>query len=583
MSRSIVILAVFAAVCLIEAEGLKMPSGKGIRAKIGHAREDSKLFVTSAEVSQRENIEKNAKGLLFMPKIESETLIQSVLAGATVSLAMIPEAVSFAFVAGVSPLVALWSTVLLGFTAAAFGGRPGVMSGASGACSVVIAALVASHGSAYLSACVILAGLLQAAAGVLGLGKFIRLVPHPVMLGFVNGLAVVMTRAQLSHFRDAGGAFLMGSQGYLMWGLTALTMALIQMIPKVTKKLPPSLGSIFIVTAITKIFKLPAVTLASIAGADTFTGGLSVLPKLGLPAVPFSMATLKTIFPYAGVMAAVGLIESLLTVQLVDGLLDDGKKGSTKMECIGQGAGNIASGLFGGQGGCALVGQSIINVESGGANRIAGMAMASLLGIGIVAAAPLLGSVPIASLVGTMLLVCKQTFAWSSLRLVGRVPNIDIAIILAVSYITVVKDLAVAVGMGTVMSALNFAWKQSVTITSRESVDATSGWKRYAMDGPLFFGSTGKFGDLFSPKDDPEDVIIDFGASRVYDQSALVAINTLCEKYGAMGKKVHLQHLSRDCGELLKQAAGGELPPYELLEADSSSDPVYSPAVERNA
>lgn len=567
-------------VFLAASEALQSPM-KALVKKLQAKKNISKLFITSAEVSQRENIEENAKGLLFMPKIESDTLIQSVLAGATVSLAMIPEAVSFAFVAGVSPLIALWSTVALGFMAAAFGGRPGVMSGASGACSVVIAALVASHGNAYLSACVILAGLMQASAGLLGLGKFIRLVPHPVMLGFVNGLAVVMTRAQLSHFKDASGALLKGSQGMLMWGLTALTMALIQLIPKLTKKLPPSLGAIFVVTSLVKLLKLPAVTLASIAGEATFTGGLSVLPKLALPAVPFSMTTLKTIFPYASVMAAVGLIESLLTVQLVDGLLDDGKKGSTKMECIGQGVGNVASGLTGGQGGCALVGQSIINVESGGATRIAGMAMSALLGLGIVAAAPLLGSVPIASLVGTMLLVCKQTFAWSSLRLMGRVPSVDIAIILAVSYITVVKDLAVAVGVGTVMSALNFAWKQSVAITSRESVDQGSGWKRYALDGPLFFGSTGKFSDLFAPKEDPEDVIIDFGGSRVFDQSALVAINTLCEKYGAQGKRVHLQHLSRDCGDLLKQAAGGKLPPYELLEADRTSDPVYSPAVDR--
>jgi sulfate permease, SulP family len=274
----------------------------------------------------------------------------------------------------------------------------------------------------------------------------------------------------------------------------------------------------------------------------------------------------------------VGLIESLLTQNLVDGMMDDGKKGSTKRECIAQGLGNIASGITGGQGGCALVGQSIINVESGGSTRLAGMAMAILLGLGIVNAAPILGSVPIASLVGTMFLVCKQTFAWSSLRLIGRVPNVDIAIILAVSYITVVKDLAVAVGAGTVMSALNFAWKQSVAITSRESVDTNSGWKRYRLDGPLFFGSVSKFADIFSPKEDPTDIIVDFTSTRVVDQSALVAINSLCERYGALGKTVHLQHLSKDCGELLQKEAGGKLPPYELLETDKSTDPVYGVA-----
>ncbi len=569
-------LKILVIVCFL-AVALALKPQQGLRSKSTNHRMDSKLHISAAEISQVENPEQNAKGLLFMPKIEGDKFMQGVLAGATVSLAMIPEAISFSFVAGTNPLVALFSTVSLGFMAAAFGGRPGVMSGASGACSVVVAALAASHGTGYLSACVILAGMLQCLSGALDLGKFIRLVPHPVMLGFVNGLAVVMTRAQLSHFMDGSGKLLLNTQGYIMWGLTALTMALIKLIPKVTTKLPPSLGAIFVVGSLVKLLKIPAVTLASIAGADTFTGGLSVIPKLRLPAVPVSLATLKTIFPYAAVMAAVGLIESLLTVQLVDGMLDDGKKGSTKKECIGQGIGNIFSGILGGQGGCALVGQSIINVESGGATRVAGMAMASLLAMGIVFAAPLLGSIPIASLVGTMLLVCKQTFAWSSLRLVGKVPAVDIAIILAVSYITVVKDLAVAVGVGTVMSALSFAWKQSIAITSRESNDKTNGWKRYSLDGPLFFGSTGKFADLFDVKNDPEDVIFDFGATRVFDHSALEAINNICGKYGALGKKVHLQHLSKDCGDLLKAAAGGALPPYEMLESDSREDPVYSP------
>lgn len=562
---------------LVLAVALSLQPQQGILKSHHGLRKHTKLYVNAAEISRAENPESNAKGLLFMPKIEGENFMQGVLAGATVSLAMIPEAISFSFVAGTNPLVALFSTVSLGFMAAAFGGRPGVMSGASGACSVVIAGLVASHGTGYLSACVILAGMLQCLSGVLDLGKFIRLVPHPVMLGFVNGLAVVMTRAQMSHFLDSSGKLLLNTQGYIMWGLTALTIALIKLIPKITTKLPPSLGAIFMVGSLVKLFKIPAVTLASIAGADTFSGGFSVIPRLGVPAVPVNLATLKTIFPYAAVMAAVGLIESLLTVQLVDGMVDDGKKGSTKMECIGQGIGNMFSGILGGQGGCALVGQSIINVESGGANRVAGMAMSSLLAMGIIFAAPLLGSIPIASLVGTMLLVCKQTFSWSSLRLVGKVPAIDIAIILAVSYITVVKDLAVAVGVGTVMSALSFAWKQSVSITSRESDDPATGWRRYSLNGPLFFASTGKFNDLFDPKNDPQDVIFDFGGSRVFDHSALEAINAVCDKYGTLGKKVHLQHLSKDCSEMLKQAAGGALPPYEIIDSSTKEDPVYTP------
>ena len=426
--------------------------------------------------SQVESISTNAKLLQPFGAIDvdalKDTVPQSLAAGLAVSLAMVPEAVSFAFVAGVNPLVGLWTTVVLGFFAAAFGGRAGMCSSASGACSVVVAALCASHGPACLSACALLAGVLQIAAGMLKLGRFVRLIPHPVMLGFVNGLALVMFKAQLVHFQDAAtGTFLnvMTKSGAAMYGLMAFTMVLVLLIPKIKalKAVPPSLGGVVTATIVSKLLKLPVKTLADVAGAETFRGGLAVLPKVGLPAVPFSVDTLNAALPFAIPMAAVGSIESLLTMQLLDGIADDGKRGSTSKENIGQGIGNMCSGLTGGIGGCALIGQSLINMESGGGkSRLSGMSMALFLGMGIVAAAPLLANVPIATLVGVMLLVCQGTFNWSSLRILNRIPRLDALIIGLVSYTTVAHDLAKAVVAGTIASALELAWKLSTSISA---------------------------------------------------------------------------------------------------------------------
>mmetsp|Transcript_10748 Transcript_10748/g.22842 ORF Transcript_10748/g.22842 Transcript_10748/m.22842 type:complete len:624 (-) Transcript_10748:245-2116(-) len=405
---------------------------------------------------------------------------KSLAAGLAVSLAMIPEAISFSYVAGVSPLVGLWTTVLLGFVAAAFGGRPGICSSASGACSVVVAPLCAAMGAPYLSVCALLAGILQIVFR--STGKFIRLVPHPVMLGFVNGLTVVMIRAQLGHFRDASsGAFLSLSSaaGQSMIGLSVLTAALVRLIPKVPalKSIPPTLGAVTLCSVLQKLLKLPGVkTLADVSGADTFRGGWSVLPKLSMwpSTVPFSLETLKIVLPYAITMAAVGAIESLLTVQLVDGIMEDGSS-STKQECIGQGLGNIAAGLTGGIGGCALLGQSIINVESGGGfSRLSGMSVSVFLALGILAGAPLLANIPIAALVGVMFTVCQSTFSWSSLRIIHKIPRLDAFVIFLVSFVTVRDDLAKAVVVGTVASALGFAWKQSTEITSTNSSIATT-------------------------------------------------------------------------------------------------------------
>ena len=515
-----------------------------------------------------------------------QAALKNVLSGFTVSLAMIPEAVAFAFVAGVSPIVGLQTAAVMGLFAAAFGGRGGIVTGASGACAVVVTSLVASHGPAYLSACVLLAGLLQISAGILGYGKFIRLVPHPVMLGFVNGLAIVMTRAQLSHFAAPLAAGLLSAKSLTMAGLTALTMALVKLVPRLTRRVPPSLAAVGIVTLLSNGLGLPATTLVDVAGEGAFSGGLAVLPKFGLPALAAltanPLAVLAVVAPYALTMATVGLVESLLTLQLVDGLVDDGTRGSTSGECVGQGLGNVASGLTGGMGGCALIGQSLINVQSGGTSRLSGIAMALFLGLGLVSAAPQLGKVPIAALVGVMLLVCQSTFSWSSLRLAGRIPKTDLLCIALVSFVTVTRDLAQAVGIGTIVSALSFTWKLSTRIRARVEPATKKAWRTYFIDGPLFFGSVQTFGGLFAPKEDPKDVVVDFIDSRVMDHSALVAINELAERYGAAGKRVHLRHLSSDCAGLLENL-NGELPPYEIIETDPESDPVYEVAEDYSA
>lgn len=546
--------------------------------------------------SQVESIVSNSKSLqdrdVEVPVRESAKYIQAMAAGLAVSLAMVPEAVAFSFVAGVSPLVGLWTTVTLGFTAACFGGRAGICSSASGACSIVVAALCVSHSPIYLSACAILAGLLQVGGGLLGLGKFIRLVPHPVMLGFVNGLAIVMTQAQLPHFKNPlTGAFLnpLDPAGRAMYGVTTATMILVKLLPKLklTRKIPPSLGAVTLATILATLLKLPVKTLADVAGASTFKGGLSVLPKIGIPAVPFTLATLKIILPFAITMAAVGSIESLLTMQLLDGIADDGKRGSTSREVMAQGLGNVVSGLSGGIGGCALLGQSIINMQSGGGiSRLSGMSMAIFLALGIVGAAPLLGAVPVASLVGVMLLVCQSTFSWSSLRVFNKIPKIDAFIIVLVSFVTVKDDLAKAVVAGTIASALGFAWKQSTSISASANIVPGSKGdvieKEYKLSGPLFFGSTLQFSSLFDIKSDPNDIIIDFTKSRIYDHSALEAINSLSDRYGAIGKRVRLRHLSSDCAQLLGKLHKGGLPPYEIIQSDPQTDPDYGVAMEYN-
>jgi SulP family sulfate permease len=490
------------------------------------------------------------------------------LSGLTVALALVPEAVAFAFVAGVHPLVGLYAAFLVGLITALFGGRPGMISGATGALAVVMVALVAEHGVEYLFATVVLMGILQIIAGVMHWGKFIRLVPHPVMLGFVNGLAIVIFLAQLTQFKDpaSGGAeWLGGSSLYLMLALVVLTMVIIWGMPKITSIIPAPLAGIGIVAVLVITLGLDVPRVGDMASIE---GGL---PQWHVPLVPLNLETLEIIFPYAVILAAIGLIESLLTLNLVGEIT--GKRGGASQECIAQGASNVVTGFFGGMGGCAMIGQSMINVKSGGRTRIAGIAAALFLLLFIVVASPLIEQIPLAALVGVMFMVVIGTFAWNSLKIMTKVPAMDAFVIVLVTVVTVMTDLAIAVVVGVIVSALAYAWNNARRIHAytRES-ESDAGAKVYEIEGPLFFGSTDGFIELFDISNDPDRVIVDFARSRVVDQSALQAIEALAGKYEAEGKTLVLRHLSRDCHQLLTKAGH--------LMVDSDDDPEYQVAVD---
>ncbi|MBL4588930.1 MAG: SulP family inorganic anion transporter [Alphaproteobacteria bacterium] len=485
------------------------------------------------------------------------------LSGLTVAFALVPEAIAFAFVAGVEPLVGLYAAFMVGLITSIPGGRSGMISGATGALAVVMVSLVAQHGVEYLFATVVLMGILQMLAGIFSLGKFIRLVPYPVMLGFVNGLAIVIFLAQLGQFKIDGAW--MGEQAMgLMLSLTVLTMAIIWLFPKLTKAIPSPLVAIVTITAIVIGLNLDTRTvgdLASIAGS---------LPSLHIPSVPFDMETLTIIFPYALILAAIGLIESLLTLRLIDEMTET--RGRTAQECVGQGVANIATGFFGGMGGCAMIGQSMININSGGRGRLSGITAALVLLAFILFASGLIEIIPLAALTGVMMMVVIGTFAWGSIRLFRKIPKEDFIVIIAVTAITVATDLAIAVIVGVIISALVFAWKSAHHIWISQGKD-TNGTRVYSLYGPLFFGSVTSFKDLFEPKDDPDHVIIDFKNTRVWDHSALQAIDELVEKYNKLGKKLQLVHLSSDCKLLLKNAS-------HMVELDTIEDPHYGIVVD---
>lgn len=486
-----------------------------------------------------------------------------ILSGLTVALALVPEAVAFAFVAGVEPLVGLYAAFMVGLLAAIFGGRPGMISGATGAMAVVMVALVATHGVEYLFAAVVLTGLIQMGAGLLRLGKFIRIVPHPVMLGFVNGLAIVIFLAQLQHFQvpSEGGVkqWMHGDALMIFVGLILLTMFITHYLPKLTGAFPSSLAAIIVVSLLALGLNLNTLTVGDLASIE---GGL---PEFHLPAVPLSFETLMIILPYSFILAAVGLIESLLTLTLIDEVTNT--RGRGNRECMGQGIANTVTGLFGGMGGCAMIGQSMINVNSGGRQRLSGVAAAVFLLIFILFASPLIERIPMAALVGVMFIVVMATFEWSSLRIMGKIPATDAFVLILVSAVTVFTDLAIAVVVGVIVSALAFAWEHAKHINIK-TYDDEKGSRVHELHGPLFFGSVKNFLELFKPENDPDDVIIEFQYSRVADHSAIEAIDTLAERYITAGKTLHLRHLSAECRQLLKKAG-------DLVEVNVMEDPRY--------
>jgi SulP family sulfate permease len=486
-----------------------------------------------------------------------------ILSGLTVALALVPEAVAFAFVAGVEPLVGLYAAFMVGLLAAIFGGRPGMISGATGAMAVVMVALVAEHGVEYLFAAVVLTGLLQMGAGVLRLGKFIRIVPYPVMLGFVNGLAIVIFLAQLQHFQvtSAEGVkeWLTGDALMIFVALIALTMFIIHFLPKLTGSFPAALAAIIVVSLLALGLGLDTITVGDLA---SIKGGL---PAFHIPSVPFGFETLMIILPYSFILAAVGLIESLLTLSLIDEVTNT--RGAGNRECMGQGIANTVTGFFGGMGGCAMIGQSMINVNSGGCKRLSGVAAALFLLMFILFASPLIERIPMAALVGVMFVVVMATFEWSSLRIMGKIPMTDAFVLVLVSAVTVFTDLAIAVVVGVIVSALAFAWEHAKHINIK-TYDDERGSRVHELNGPLFFGSVKNFLELFNPDEDPDDVVIEFQNSRVADHSAIEAIDTLAERYIKAGKTLHLRHLSEECRLLLKKAG-------DLVEVNVMQDPRY--------
>lgn len=502
-----------------------------------------------------------------------------VFSGLTVALALVPEAVAFAFVAGISPVVGLYGAFMMGLVTAVIGGRPGMISGATGALAVVMVSLVkegnamgpegAQFGLQFLFATLILTGILQAAAGFFRLGKFVRMIPHSVMMGFVNGLAIVIFLSQLNMFK-LDGQWLEGMALYTMLGLVGLTMAIMFFLPKLTSKIPAALLAILVVSGLVIFGNIETQTVKSFIVAGGGTGIKAGLPSFHIPTIPLSLASLKFIFPYALILAAIGLIESLMTLNLVDELTET--HGSGNRECVAQGAANILNGFFGGMGGCAMIGQSIINIKSGGRGRLSGIVAALALLVFILFASTYIEMIPIAALVGVMFMVVIGTFAWSTFKVWNKIPVADAFVIILVTVITVIFDLAIAVFAGVIVSALVFAWENAIRIRARKRLDS-HGIKHYEIYGPLFFGSVKLFNEKFELATDPKEVIVDFEESRVMDQSAIEAINKLTERYQKAGKTIHLRHLSKDCVQLIRKAD-------TICDVNILEDPDYFVAID---
>ncbi|WP_026977514.1 SulP family inorganic anion transporter [Flavobacterium tegetincola] len=486
-----------------------------------------------------------------------------ILAGLTVAMTMIPESLSFAILAGFPPLVGLYAAFIAGLVTAVFGGRPGMVSGGAGATVVVVIALMKSDGIEFVFAAVALAGIIQILVGLFKLGKFIRLVPQPVMYGFVNGLAVIIFMSQLDQFKavvNGESTWLQGESLYIMLGLVALTIAIVVLLPKITKAVPSSLVAIIVVFALVLVFGIDTKTVQDIASVE---GGF---PPFHIPNIPWTFETLKLIAPYSLIFAAVGLTEGLLTLNLVDEIT--GTRGKSNRECIAQGSSNILNGFFNGMGGCPMIAQTLVNLSAGSRARLSGIIAAFTILIIILFGAPIIGKLPMAALVGVMIMVAVGTFEWASFRILNKMPRHDIFVIILVAVITIVlHNLALAVLIGVIISALVFAWESAKRIRARTHVDE-NGVKHYEIYGPLFFGSTMNFMDKFDIATDPSEIIIDFKESRVNDMSAIDALNTITKKYNDAGKTVHLKHLSNDCIQLLKNAEA-------VIDVNILKDPSY--------
>lgn len=493
----------------------------------------------------------------FNQKVNYKT---EVLSGLTVSMALIPEAVAFALIAGLSPLTGLYAAFMMGLVTSIFGGRPGMISGATGAVAVVIVSLAKSHGVEYIFATVILAGMIQMLAGLLKLGKLMRLVPQPVILGFVNGLAIIIFTSQLVQFKGDSGEWLSGTPFWVFFSLVALTIVIIWGLPKLTKAIPASLVAILTVFAIVAIMGIDTRTVGDIASIQ---GGF---PPFNIPEIPFTWGTLHIIFPYAAIVAGVGLIESLLTLNIVDELTQT--RGRGNKEAVAQGVANIFSGFFSGMGGCAMIGQSLINITNGARARLSGIVAAVMLLVFVMFGAGLIEKVPMAALTGLMIMVAVGTFEWASLKTFNRFPKSDIFVMLVVTLVTVfLHNLALAVLIGVIIAALVFAWDNAKRIRARKHFDS-NGAKHYEIYGPLFFGSVSVFNGKFDIINDPDEVVIDFRESRVVDMSAIEALNKLTEQYLNAGKKLHLKHLGPDCRKLLKNAE-------QVIDVNVIEDPTY--------
>lgn len=502
----------------------------------------------------------------FKQKVNYKT---EILAGLTVAMTMIPESLSFAILADFPPLVGLYAAFIMGLITAIFGGRPGMVSGGAGATVVVLIALMKSHGLDYVFAAVALAGVFQLLVGLFKLGKFIRLVPQPVMFGFVNGLAVIIFTAQLKQFKimvNGQAEWLTGSPLFIMLGLVALTIAIILILPKITKAVPASLVAIIVVFALVYFFGIETKRVEDIASIS------GTLPPFHIPQVPLTLETLKIIMPYGLIMAAVGLTEGLLTLNLVDEITST--RGRSNKECVAQGAANIANGFFYGMGGCPMLAQTLVNLSSGSRARLSGIIASITILIIILVGAPVIELLPMAALTGVMIMVAFGTFEWASFKTFNRMPKHDIFVMLVVTIITIVlHNLALAVLIGVIISALVFAWDNAKRIRARKRIDA-EGIKHYEIYGPLFFGSTTAFNEKFEVLNDPEEVIIDFSESRIVDMSGIEAVNKLTERYAKQGKKLHLRHLSEDCRRLLSNADA-------IIEVNIIEDPTYRVATDK--